>query len=119
MTTWCAAPKLTRHRRRLPERVRPSLFAFGTLADGYVPFAMPDGSEQTIGLTSVVMKVRAGSKTLLLETRPCIRSRVLCVCTDAAPCHSAAIHICAAGTWLAAATACAGDWHALPRSAGA
>jgi hypothetical protein len=40
--------------------VRPSLFAFGTLADGYVPFVMPDGSEQTIGLTSVVMKVRGG-----------------------------------------------------------
>lgn len=44
---------------RLPERIRPSLFAFGTLADGYLPFVLPDGREETIGLTSVVMKVRS------------------------------------------------------------
>lgn len=43
--------------RRLPDRIRPSIFAFGTLADGYLPFQLPDGSEASIGLTSVVMKV--------------------------------------------------------------
>ena len=45
------------HGCRLPEQIRPSVFAFGTLADGYLPFVLPYGSEETIGLTSVVMKV--------------------------------------------------------------
>ena len=42
--------------RRLPGRIRPNLFAFGTLADGFLPFLLPDGSEETLDMTSVVMK---------------------------------------------------------------
>lgn len=76
--------------------MRPSLFAFGTLADGYVPFVMPDGSEQTIGLASVVMKVRREAYTLIPGTySPPSRLRTVCA-LRVVPCCSAAALVCAA-----------------------
>lgn len=33
---------------RLPPRIRPSVFAFGTLADGYLPFDVEGGEEAEV-----------------------------------------------------------------------
>lgn len=41
---------------RLPERVKPSAVGFGTLADGFVPFEAPDGTEVNVKMSSIVMK---------------------------------------------------------------
>ncbi|PRW20330.1 hypothetical protein C2E21_9047 [Chlorella sorokiniana] len=42
---------------RLPPRIRPAVFAFGTLADGFIPFDCSDGGDDAeVKLCSVVMK---------------------------------------------------------------
>ena len=43
--------------RRLPERIRPTVCAFGGLADSFLPFPLPNGQGTIeMGLASVVMK---------------------------------------------------------------
>ena len=42
---------------RLPERIRPSICAFGGLADGFLPFDTGQGPPVELKLASVVMKV--------------------------------------------------------------
>lgn len=50
---WMLAVQLT----RLPDRVRPGILGFGTLADGFFPFELPGRSVPgTLQMTSVVMK---------------------------------------------------------------
>ena len=41
---------------RLPERIRPTICAFGGLADSFLPFRLPDGGTAEVKLASVVMK---------------------------------------------------------------
>ena len=41
---------------RLPERIRPSACAFGSLADTFLPFQLQDGSTAEIHPASIVMK---------------------------------------------------------------
>ena len=40
----------------LPERVRPSICAFGGLADGFLPFDVGGGRTEELRLASIVMK---------------------------------------------------------------
>ncbi|KAI7835494.1 hypothetical protein COHA_009358 [Chlorella ohadii] len=47
---------------RLPPRIRPSIFAFGTLADGFLPFDSNGGEEAEVKLCSVVMKAVQSSR---------------------------------------------------------
>ena len=62
----CLCLRCVRHaasfRYRLPERIRPSVLAFGGVADGFVPFEGSGGQcEEELHLASVVMKaVQAG-----------------------------------------------------------
>ena len=44
------------YRCRLPARIRPTMCAFGGLADGFLPFPLPGGGTSVLGLASVVMK---------------------------------------------------------------
>lgn len=63
LRTWGGDPRCTagarQHpvsSRRAPERVRPWAFAFGTLADGFLPFQDATGGEVEVHLGSLVMK---------------------------------------------------------------
>ena len=53
--------------RRLPERIRPTICAFGGLADRFLPFDAGGGRTVELGLANVVMKAvqarRAGVAT--------------------------------------------------------
>ncbi len=44
----------------LPERIRPVLLGFGTLADGFQPFQLPGGRQAQLRMCSVVMKAVQG-----------------------------------------------------------
>jgi hypothetical protein len=44
----------------LPERIRPALLGFGTLADGFQPFQLPGGQQARLQMCSVVMKAVQG-----------------------------------------------------------
>lgn len=57
---------------RLPERIRPSICAFGGLADGFAPFDLPDGTTAELQMASVVMKaVQAHHPAVSPTSMPC------------------------------------------------
>lgn len=55
---------------RLPPRIRPSIFAFGTLADGFLPFDSNGGEEA---------EVRLAFRLLLLPVACVLHASVSCV----------------------------------------
>ena len=56
---------------RLPQRVRPTLCAFGGLADGFLPFQLADGTTAELKLASVVMKAIQARHPQVEISMPC------------------------------------------------
>lgn len=56
---------------RLPERIRPSICAFGGLADGFLPFETKNGSQVELKLASVVMKAVQARSPGIKTCMPC------------------------------------------------
>lgn len=64
---------------RLPPRIRPSVFAFGTLADGYLLFDVEGGEEAEVRAcySSLPLLVLAMSEEQLLSNKITSGQRVL------------------------------------------